>query len=90
MTIDTCTEHDDTVVVYDSYGNNRRPCPLCQAIADAQMKENELNQQIEDIQGKLDSTLSDFDDAQIDLATANSLIENLEDNIKDLEAEAKE
>lgn len=31
MSLDTCDRHDDTVVVYDSRGYSRMPCPLCEA-----------------------------------------------------------
>jgi hypothetical protein len=31
MSMETCTEHDDVVIVYDGHGNYRSPCPLCEA-----------------------------------------------------------
>lgn len=34
MNMETCTDHDDMVVVYDSHANRRTLCPFCEMITE--------------------------------------------------------
>jgi peptidoglycan hydrolase CwlO-like protein len=89
MSMEICTEHDDTVVVYDGRGNTRRQCPLCQALADAETKESALNQQIEDVQAELDSAQSELDAAQSQNISLEATIDDLRGEIATLQSETK-
>lgn len=40
--METCTEHDDAVVVYDGWGNQRRSCPFCTAQEESTGRENRI------------------------------------------------
>ena len=74
MSMETCTEHDDVVIVYDGHGNYRSPCPLCDAVQTA----NDLVEAIEDLQAERDRLKGD-------LAEQNDTIRDLESQIAELE-----
>ena len=56
MSMETCTEHDDTVVVYDAHGQRYDRCPLCKAeekIGEHETTIEERDDRIKDLEGEV-------------------------------------
>lgn len=59
MSTYTCTEHGETVVVYQG-GGYQPPCPLCEA----EGKVEDLTEELEDVRGERDSYKDEVDSIQ--------------------------
>lgn len=70
MSMETCTEHDHVVVVYDDGGYNRYPCPLCQLLEQKQT----LDDRVDSLEGELDDLQLKVEALQTDLDTAENQI----------------
>ena len=66
MSLETCTEHDDTIVVYERNGYNRAQCPLCEAVQTAE----DLVEAIEELQTERDGLTEEIANLKIDLKEA--------------------
>lgn len=65
MSLETCNEHDDTIVVYERSRYNRTPCPLCQALDNVEKQEKtitDLESQVAALVSQVDALISQIDD----------------------------
>jgi hypothetical protein len=75
MSLETCAEHDDAIVVYERNGYNRAaPCPLCDAITTA----DDLAQVVEDIEAERDGLKDTVADLKSEVQSLNLQISDLE------------
>lgn len=81
MSMETCTEHDYVVVVYDGHGYQRSPCPLCDAVQTAK----DLVEAIEELQTERDGLKGDIKEDHATISDLNSTIDDLESQIAALE-----
>lgn len=67
MSMETCTGHDDVVVVYDGHGYRHTQCPLCEAEA-----------AIKELEDKVEESAFDIDTLKDDVAELHSELEAAE------------
>lgn len=58
MSLLTCEDHGDSVVVWEGGLNNRISCPVCDIVEDWESKVNACEAENDDLQSQLDDALS--------------------------------
>lgn len=64
MNMETCTEHDDAVVVYDGWGNVRRFCPFCTLKEESERKIDKLEDENSSLDSKVDALEYELENAR--------------------------